>query len=229
MTATNARVRMLVIGLVALVGVLLVRHVRGARGKKVAGGILVGDARLYDAVTHRLLLGSLFRRIAADVASVATPGAKVLEVGCGPGHLSLLLAREHGLDVTGVDLDPAMIERACINAAGSAADASRPGFLVGDVASLDFPDDSFDLVVTTLSMHHWDDPVAGLAEIARVLRPEGRVLIWDLRPGHVPLHSGLPDPATTVRRSPLTLVSAGAWRWPWRLAPLQRLELAAPA
>jgi ubiquinone/menaquinone biosynthesis C-methylase UbiE len=47
----------------------------------------------------------------------------------------------------------------------------RPSFLVGDAASLAFPDGSFDLVVSTFSMHHWADPTAGLAEIGRVLRP----------------------------------------------------------
>src|SRR5262245_707028 len=133
------------------------RHVRGAMGKKVPGGILIGGAALYDALSHRLLLGSLFRRIAADVASAAPEGARVLEVGCGPGHLSILLAREHGLEVTGLDLDPAMIDLAKANAERSTKNADRPSFLVGDVSSMSFPDGSFDLVVSTLSMHHWAD------------------------------------------------------------------------
>jgi ubiquinone/menaquinone biosynthesis C-methylase UbiE len=123
---------------------------------------------------HRLLLGSLFERVAADIAAVAPDGARVLEVGCGPGRLSILLARKHVLDVTGLDLDPAMIERARENADGSRnGDQRRPSFLVGDVASLAFPDRSFDLVVSTLSMHHWADPTAAVAEIGRVLRPGG--------------------------------------------------------
>jgi SAM-dependent methyltransferase len=49
-------------------------------------------------------------------------------------------------------------------------------------ASLPFPDGSFNLVVSTLSMHHRALPTAGLAEIGRVLRPGGRALIWDFRP-----------------------------------------------
>jgi hypothetical protein len=52
--------------------VAVVRHLRSAAmGRKVAGGILIGDAASYDALSHRLLLGSLFGRIAADVAAVA--------------------------------------------------------------------------------------------------------------------------------------------------------------
>jgi hypothetical protein len=93
-----------------------VRHVRRAHaGRRVAGGVLVGDPVLYDALSHRLLLGSLFTGIPADVAAVAPEGARVLEVGCGPGRLSILLAGEYDLDVTGLDLDPVMIERAGAN------------------------------------------------------------------------------------------------------------------
>ena len=86
--------------------------------------------------------------------------------------------------MTGLDLDPAMIARARANADRPGnGDQRRPLFLVGDAASLAFPDGSFDLVISTLSMHHWADPAAGLTEIGRVLRPGGRALIWDLRPG----------------------------------------------
>jgi SAM-dependent methyltransferase len=61
----------------------------------------------------RFVLGSFYARIAADVAAVGPEAPALLEVGCGPGHLSTVwLARRHGLDVTGLDLDPAMIERA---------------------------------------------------------------------------------------------------------------------
>ena len=77
----------------AAAGAAVVRHGGGAaRGRRVQGGILIGDAVAYDAMS-RLLLGSLFRPIAADVAAVAPDGARVLEAGCGPGHLSIRLAR----------------------------------------------------------------------------------------------------------------------------------------
>jgi len=211
----------------AAAAVVVVRHGRrAARGRRVPGGILIGDAVVYDALSHRLLLGSLFRRIAADVAAVASDGARVLEVGCGPGRLSIRLAREHGLDVTGVDLDPAMIERARANAdRPGEGDQRGPSFLVGDVASLAFSDGSFDLVVSTLSMHHWANPRAGLAEIGRVLRPGARALVWDLRPGIVPFHKLMRDPAELTNGSPLRVVSATLWRWPWKLNLTQRIEL----
>jgi SAM-dependent methyltransferase len=225
----TARTRTLVIllGAVAVGGAVVVgRHARGAMGKRVPGGILIGDAARYDALSHRFLLGSLFERIAADIAAITPDGARLLEVGCGPGRLSILLARRYGLDVTGLDLDPAMIERARANAERSGNGGERrPSFLVGDVSSLAFPDGSFDVVVTSLSMHHWADPTAGLTEIGRVLDPNGRALVWDFRGGPVPLHGRLPDPVERAQGSSLRVVSATPWRWPWRLTLIRRLEL----
>jgi SAM-dependent methyltransferase len=205
----------------------VMRHGRSAtRGRRVPGGILISDAAVYDALSHRLVLSSLFERIAADVAAVAPDGARVLEVGCGPGRLSIRLARQYGLDVTGLDLDPAMIQRARANADRRGdGDERRPSFLVGDVAALAFPDGSFDLVVSTLSLHHWADPTAGLAEIGRVLRPGARALVWDFRPGVVPFHGHAPDPVEYTHSSPLRVVSATPWRWPWRFNLTQRIEL----
>jgi SAM-dependent methyltransferase len=98
------------------------------------------------------------------------------------------------------------------------------------VAAVAFPDESCDLVVSTLSMHYWADPTAGLAEIGRVLRPGARALIWDFRPGgrpHLfgPRHAHLPDPVDHMRGSPLEVVNATPWPWPWRFTPTQRIEL----
>jgi SAM-dependent methyltransferase len=215
----------------AAAAVAAVRHGRRtARGHRVPGGILIGHTGAYDALS-RLLLNPFFGRIAADVAAVAPDRARVLEVGCGPGHLSVRLARQHGLEVTGLDLDPAMVARARANA-DRRADVGRrqPSYLVGDVASLAFPDGSFDLVVSTLSMHHWADPTGGLAEIGRVLRPGARALIWDFRPGgrpHLfgPRHAHMPDPVEHTGSSPLRVVKATPWRWPWRFTLTQRTEL----
>jgi SAM-dependent methyltransferase len=212
--------------------VAVLRHGRhSAQGHTVPGGILVGHAGAYDALS-RLLLGPLTDGIAADVAAAVPDGARVLEVGCGPGHLSIRLARQHGLAMTGLDLDPAMIARARANTdRATNRGGRRPSFLVGDVAALAFPDRSFDLVVSTLSMHHWADPTAGLTEIGRVLRPSARALIWDFRPGGRPhlfgrRHAHIPDPVDHTRGARLRVVKATPWSWPWRFQLTQRIELA---
>jgi SAM-dependent methyltransferase len=215
----------------AAAAMAVVRHRRGAtRGRRVPGGILIRDAAVYDTLS-RFLLGPFVGRVAADVAAVAPHSARVLEVGCGPGHLSIRLARQQGLEVTGLDLDPAMIARARANVDRLGdGDERRPSFLVGDVASLAFPDASFDLVVSTLSMHHWADPAAGLAEIGRVLRPGARVLVWDFRPGvrphpFGPRNAHIPDPVEHTHGTVLRVVDTTPWRWPWKLNLTQRIEL----
>lgn len=211
-------------GAVAAVAVL--RHTRGSVGLHAPDGIVMADAGRYDSLAG-VLLGPFYDSVAADVAAAAPTGGRVLDVGCGPGQLANRLARVHGLAVAGLDLDPAMIQRAHANAERAVAAELRPTFVVGGVAALPFPDASFDLVVSTLSMHHWADATAGQAEIGRVLRPGGRALIWDIRAGVVPLHRHQPDPLDKVAGSPLRLASATPWRWPWRFSFTQRIELVA--
>jgi SAM-dependent methyltransferase len=210
------------VGVVAA-AVAVLRH-RGVH-RQVPGGILIDEPRVYDTLTG-ILLGPLFRGIAADVAASSPADARVLEVGCGPGHLSNKLT-EHGLQVTGIDLDPAMIERAEANAT-SAGDDRHPSFLVGDAAALPLPDAAYDVVVSTFSVHHWTDPAAGLGEIGRVLRPGGRALIWDFKPGGThpfARHMPIPNPLELVAGTSLRPVGARPWRWPWRVALVQRIEL----
>jgi ubiquinone/menaquinone biosynthesis C-methylase UbiE len=154
------------------------------------------------------------------VAAAVGRGARVLDVGCGPGHLVERLA-DRGLTVSGIDLDPAMIERA-VRRIGERAE-----LVAADVVSLPFADASFDLVVSTFSMHHWADHSGGLGEIRRVLKPEGRALIFDFG-GHVPLHGHIPGPAHHVEGSALALVSEQSWRWPGPIALVGRVE-ASPA
>lgn len=209
---------------VGLVALAIVRHRGAGGGHDVPGGVVMNDAVGYDTVS-RLLLGSLFDGIAANVASVIPAGGSVLEIGCGPGHLALRLARDHGLKLTALDLDPAMIARARANAERVPAVAREQlDFVVGDVAALPFDEGSFDAVVSTMSMHHWDEPALGLSEIARVLQPNGRALIWDIGPGGLPFHPHVPDARAHVQDSGLDLVDVAAWRWPWRLRLTRRME-----
>lgn len=127
----------------------------------------------------------------------------ILDVGCGPGDLAAMLSeRLPEARIAGLDLSPSMVELARRKATGD----GRLSFEVGDVASLPFESGSIDLVVSTLSLHHWPDAGAGFSEIARVLRPGSAALVYDLR--LVTLEAeGLPDaarqaglPASRLRR-----------------------------
>ena len=144
---------------------------------------LARHARHYERWAG-VLARPLYRRLVADVAAAGLPaGALVLDVGTGPGTVPWMIAADcPHVAVTGVDLSPEMVSRATSAAATGPSDADRVSFQVADVAALPFDDRSVDLVVSSISMHHWTDPAAGLREVVRVLRPGAQAWIYDVRP-----------------------------------------------
>jgi len=207
---------------------VVARHMHGPVGGHAhtgaeGGDIRMGNVWLYDVVS-RILWARMFRGIADDVAATLATESAILEVGCGPGHLATQLAQIPGATVTATDIDPKMIERAVANAERTLPVAAQPRFEAADVAHLPFEDDSFDLVVSTFSMHHWADPEAGLAEIARVLKPSGAVLIWDLEPGSLIGHA-MTGKSSVPDAPDLRLVSDMPWHWPGPIALSHRYEL----
>ncbi len=128
-------------------------------------------------------LARMHAQVASEVASSLTRG-RVLDVGTGPGRLLVEIAqRAPALELVGVDLSRRMLRIARRTTARRANAASgRPIRLVrADVADLPFDDNSFDLVVSTLSLHHWHDAAKGLRECLRVTAPGGRCWVYDLR------------------------------------------------
>jgi ubiquinone/menaquinone biosynthesis C-methylase UbiE len=109
-----------------------------------------------------------------------------------------------GWHVDGLDLSAGMIEVARRKAALAGLEG-RVDFIVGDVADLPYPDGAFDLVVSTMSQHHWPDAAAGLRELRRVLRPGGRVWIYDFRSALRRAEAAARDafPGQVVRREAL--------------------------
>lgn len=144
--------------------------------RNVPGLFAGGSSRNYDRLARWVLPGA-YRRLAIDAASFAPVGGEVLDVGTGPGVLLRELARRRpDLRLTGMDLSVDMIEAATRNLAPY---GERARAVVGDVTELPFDDDSFDLITTSLSLHHWDRVDAAAPELARVLRPGGRVVVYD--------------------------------------------------
>ncbi len=123
----------------------------------------------------------LLRAFVARRAVAMKRSGQAADLGCGPGHLVVRLAQAApGLQVTGIDLSDAMLAEAEERALRSGLE-DRIAFKKGDAARIPFPDGSLDLVVSSLSLHHWSDPVGVLDEIARVLRSGGAFLVFDLR------------------------------------------------
>ncbi len=110
-------------------------------------------------------------------AAGTTADDTVLDVACGPGLVVGAFA-SRARHVTGIDLTPAMIARA--EAHARERGASNVTVRVGDVLPLPFPDGSFSIVASRFAFHHFPDPGAVLAEMRRVARPGGRVLVCDL-------------------------------------------------
>ena len=146
-------------------------------------GRLIRWASFYDGLASIMTLGQVrrLRVLTVDQALLRT-GETILDVGCGTGGVTIpakIRVGESG-GAAGIDPAPEMI-------AVARRKAKRAGieidFRVGVVESLPFPDETFDVVTSSLMMHHLPQRlrVKGLAEIKRVLKPGGRLLIADMK------------------------------------------------
>lgn len=143
--------------------------------------------------THGALIRDQFTRQAAPFSSAGPiadaaaltmlveaarprPGDTVLDVACGGGLVVCAFA-PHVRHATGIDLTPAMLERARALAAGKGL--ANVSWREGDVSPLPWPDGAFDIVATRFAMHHFPDPRAVFREMVRVAKPGGRIVVAD--------------------------------------------------
>jgi ubiquinone/menaquinone biosynthesis C-methylase UbiE len=162
------------------------RHRHNSGGKETKGLILNQGSR-YDLTVwfcDTFLFRGQVRKLRQKTANLAQlqPGEQVLDVGCGTGTLAMGVARRVGRTgrVAGVDPGTEQIARARSKAARRHVPIE---FQIGVIEHLDFPDQTFDVVFSTLMMHHLPNSLKrqGLAEIARVLKPGGRLVIADFK------------------------------------------------
>ncbi len=105
------------------------------------------------------------------------PGARFLEVGCGTGMRSMLVAQHYGVkEFVGLDHSSASLEVAKRVAAEDNYDRFTP--VEGDLFNIPYPDGAFDVVVSWGVLHHTHDPFGGLREMVRVCRPGGFVALF---------------------------------------------------
>jgi ubiquinone/menaquinone biosynthesis C-methylase UbiE len=145
-------------------------------------------AWLYELTSRIPLVRTTYRRFVAAVLGMGMTEGCILDLGTGPGSVAIDLARQNpGLEVIGLDLGAHMIERARQQSLRSGQNG-RPPWLQADGHVLPFADESLDLIISSFALHHWQDPLAVMNEIARVLRrsrpdsgrPGGRYYIADV-------------------------------------------------
>ena len=179
-------------------------------------GRVIRWARFYDLVAMLMSLGRApaIRRMTVKMAKVV-PGEVVLDVGCGTGTLTIAAKDRAGPtgQVHGIDASPEMIDVAREKAGKKGADVD---FRVGLIEDIPFPDGQFDVVLSSLMLHHLPDDVKrqGFQEIRRVLKPDGRFLAIDLSPsggvlGHLVQILGLHRGEGTLEEVSGMLTAAG--------------------
>lgn len=135
---------------------------------------------LYVLLARGPLFRRVYRRIVAEVASWTPQGARLLDVGTGPGYLLGYLARQRpDLWLYGLDLSHSMVARGRRRLRGLNPGAAVIS-LVGDARALPLRDASFERILVTFSFHIWQDPVEAAGEMVRVLKPGGAAWIYEM-------------------------------------------------
>lgn len=165
----------------------IARMIDGLRGTDPADpeAVKACCATAYGIDLVALLLGDSYHPGGAELtrrlgdALDLQPRERVLDVACGIGTTALLLTTERDVDVTGVDLGGTQVARARQRAAEAGLEG-RARFQVGDAERLPVDDASFDAAVCECALCTFPDKDTAAAELARVLRPGGRVGITDI-------------------------------------------------
>jgi ubiquinone/menaquinone biosynthesis C-methylase UbiE len=132
------------------------------------------DANLYMVPEYKYFVWKILRR--------GIRNGRILDVGTGTGRLAIELAKANltNFEIIGLDISDNMLIKARENAVNSGV-ANKIELILAPAAVLPFPDESFDMVMSYASLHHWLRPVEVFNEMQRVIKPEGSIIVRDNR------------------------------------------------
>ena len=146
------------------------------------------EAKAYDEL-DRLWGDVLFQGFAESALRMGVAEGRVLDVGCGPGRISIRLAKLNPrFKIDGIDLSENMLALARQTAAREGV-SENTKFALGDAKRTPFPDGTFDLVICHNFLHQLPEPLLAVQEIKRVAKTQGAILIRDVRRLPSPLMS----------------------------------------
>jgi demethylmenaquinone methyltransferase/2-methoxy-6-polyprenyl-1,4-benzoquinol methylase len=154
---------------------------------ETSGTVRLGSGAMFDRIAERydllnrvLSLGAdqRWRRTTVDALHL-TPGARVLDVATGTADLAMQIARVPGVTVVGVDPSPRMLSIAAAKVSRAGL-ANTVALTLGDAEHLPFETASFDAAAISFGIRNVPDRALGLRELARVVRPGGRIAILEL-------------------------------------------------
>ena len=143
------------------------------RGEKNFIKMPLFAARKYDRLTDVKGVNNSFSKMAGYVATQHTQG-RLLDVGTGPGRLLLELKEQiPGIELHGLDISASMLKIAR-KRVGEDVDLK-----LGNITKTDYPNDYFDCIVCSGSFYNWDNPIEGLNEIYRILKPGQKAFLFE--------------------------------------------------
>ena len=148
--------------------------------RKLEEEVMMGreEAAAYDGLTRKFL-DILHAGFVETVVNLAPAGGRFLDVGTGTGWIAIGVAKHSGAQVTGLDLSDDMLAVARMNAENEGV--RNVEFVKGNASGIPFEDNTFDAVFCHNMLHHIPEPEGLVSEMLRVAKPEGAVVIRDLK------------------------------------------------
>ncbi len=180
--------------------------------KRHALELFRGLPRHYDRMGAVLSFGQDPRWRGALVSAIdPRPGQRILDVATGTGMVAFALASRGGCEVVGLDQSEAMLGGARERLAGGAGPAQRVSFVSGQAEALPFADGEFDALSFTYLLRYVDDRAATMRELARVVRPGGRIAMVEFAVPQQPVLRALWRVHTRVGLPALGRLLSPAW------------------